>query len=599
MSESRKIVFANLDNTKRPQNRLSFAETGGAQFWSEELNCGLKANQVCTTSARYAKFRCPYGHVFTKQIRTMSKKAVCSVCRQAQTKWTHTRLYSICNIAQSKFFDSPCYRWKQSNPKTVWVDNTFLKPHMASMYLKTGERIKYGQHTRHLCEHGDCCNAFHLTYGTPEENMKDKIIHGTQPYGENHYKSKLSDADRKFIKESHLPINELVRMFNISKNSIYAYKAGRRGGPAVHGKVVHETYSARQAKRRKTSLETQLTCDQVKRAYVKDMQDSRAAPSVPNDSRFVLLKPCALRKYVGPDRYGVTSIGYHREQSIRVSYAATYHDGDLSALEGKVVRHLCRERACIEPTHLQEGTQSENQIDSVLGSTSMAKLNKEHVKVIYENKSNLTATELARNHGVSVGTILNIFSGKCWSFITKTLTCGSKKSALSKQMVCDIFENVENRTAEQLASKFNVSVQTVFHIHDHTTWHDVTSVLTSTFPLNRRPSLRNSQAIEIYTNPDGLTVEELCSKFGVLRPVIINVITGRSFRNITDGLTKGEHDMQKRKLSEQDVVDIYLNPCKHSDMEFMTKFNICLGTIRSIRAGKRWKSVTDTLTKSS
>jgi hypothetical protein len=46
----------------------------------------------------------------------------------------------------------------------------------------------------------------------------------------------------------------------------------------------------------------------------------------------------------------------------RVVFART-HGVALASLDGKVIRHRCDNPACIEPTHLEEGTQADNMRD--------------------------------------------------------------------------------------------------------------------------------------------------------------------------------------------------------------------------------------------
>lgn len=57
------------------------------------------------------------------------------------------------------------------------------------VYYKVGwivlERTKgvrpAGMIMRHLCGNPRCCNACHLEWGTPSENVRDQHLHGTFP----------------------------------------------------------------------------------------------------------------------------------------------------------------------------------------------------------------------------------------------------------------------------------------------------------------------------------------------------------------------------------------------------------------------------------
>jgi len=59
---------------------------------------------------------------------------------------------------------------------------------------------------------------------------------------------------------------------------------------------------------------------------------------------------------LGRDGYPLLRVGKRRLVASRLSYAV--HNGPIP--EGLVIDHLCRNRGCINPTHLEAVTQSEN-----------------------------------------------------------------------------------------------------------------------------------------------------------------------------------------------------------------------------------------------
>ena len=77
---------------------------------------------------------------------------------------------------------------------------------------------------------------------------------------------------------------------------------------------------------------------------------------------------------------------------------------------GLIVRHMCHNKACVNPNHLRLGTYADNAIDSIeIGAHGSQKLNEEAVKVIkwmlrYKPKRGL-ASKLARFYGVNHKTI--------------------------------------------------------------------------------------------------------------------------------------------------------------------------------------------------
>lgn len=92
--------------------------------------------------------------------------------------------------------------------------------------------------------------------------------------------------------------------------------------------------------------------------------------------------------------------------------------------DGLHVRHLCHNRLCCNPDHLDVGTAKENAQDSIdagrfiRGAASgNAKLTDADVIAIRQNPTQLKTRELAEKFGVSAGTISNIKTGKVWRHV--------------------------------------------------------------------------------------------------------------------------------------------------------------------------------------
>ena len=120
---------------------------------------------------------------------------------------------------------------------------------------------------------------------------------------------------------------------------------------------------------------------------------------------------------------GAVTNGYGRFRGIRAHrYAYQLHKGEIGA--GLMVRHLCGNKLCVNPDHLEEGTMADNAQDGIrLGETlrgednGKAKINEDQARYILRNPDGLTGAKLARKFGVSPATISLIRSGHRWAHL--------------------------------------------------------------------------------------------------------------------------------------------------------------------------------------
>ena len=88
---------------------------------------------------------------------------------------------------------------------------------------------KYGEfpenmNVLHTCDNPMCCNPSHLRLGTQKDNVIDMISKGRCRYvkGENQHKSKLTEVDVIFIRESYNGgnVKELAIKFGVTATNI-------------------------------------------------------------------------------------------------------------------------------------------------------------------------------------------------------------------------------------------------------------------------------------------------------------------------------------------------------------------------------------------
>lgn len=123
---------------------------------------------------------------------------------------------------------------------------------------------------------------------------------------------------------------------------------------------------------------------------------------------------------------GYTSI--YKDGKMRLMHRVVYcetHSLPYEAIAGKVVRHKCDNSRCINPEHLELGTQADNMADMVSRGRSAtgtmngsAKLTLEQVVEIrrrYKPRCKVNGGRaLAREFGCDQKTVSNIVNGKNW-----------------------------------------------------------------------------------------------------------------------------------------------------------------------------------------
>lgn len=109
-------------------------------------------------------------------------------------------------------------------------------------------------------------------------------------------------------------------------------------------------------------------------------------------------------------------------------YRHIYEECFETIPEGIIVRHRCDNGSCINPEHLELGTQKQNLSDMVERNRSRKgvkhhnfKLTETEVESIILNKEKLTIDQLSEKYGVSKRQVFRIRSGERWSHVKQRL----------------------------------------------------------------------------------------------------------------------------------------------------------------------------------
>jgi hypothetical protein len=129
-----------------------------------------------------------------------------------------------------------------------------------------------------------------------------------------------------------------------------------------------------------------------------------------------------------PSRDGYVYINVNKKQIGLHRLFYTKYKGAIP--RGKLVRHTCDNKLCINPAHLLIGTHKENSRDMLLRGRSMryGKVTKTkltiaqviEIKEALKNNYHGLQVHLAKKYRVHKGTIHDIKIGRIWSYIKNT-----------------------------------------------------------------------------------------------------------------------------------------------------------------------------------
>lgn len=277
---------------------------------------------------------------------------------------------------------------------------------------------------RHICNHPQCFEPTHLKLGTQYENdYDDKIENNTLQRGPKHYNSSITEEKAKEIKLSKRDKSEAdyqsqrqrAEQFGVSLDLLksidcgksWAYLPDRNGNTCSKRKIKARGIR----KKAKDKVWTDEMFEQARNKLLKNIQLSETI-----NEPFVTT-PCHLWKgKTCDDGYACTSIF---GKCIRTHILACEIKNKKHRPKDQVTRHLCGNKLCCNPDHLEFGTSTENAIDNVKHGKSQAKLNGDIVREIRETngKDGLTKVERAKKYNISKPNLQYIEKNKTWKHI--------------------------------------------------------------------------------------------------------------------------------------------------------------------------------------
>lgn len=342
------------------------------------------------------------------------------------------RLYSNIIYKENKNYVKPCMEFIDNDSIGITILNEkqlCLKYRLSYALSKNIfiEDIPLTNDTGDILEichgHGckkNCIEPTHLSLKTKKENnYEDKIRDGTINRGDSSFRSTITEELALKIKHSkgEGTQKERAEKFEVKISIIKSIDQNLNWFyiPDKEGNINNET--------KRNKEKDKETCDKNKKREFTEKEWQEALKilkikSIEKSCKNNKLSNCLI--YQGSkdkDGYG------------KITFKCINYRTHVLAWEAKnnkkrdknmklVIRHICNEKSCCNPEHLESGTLRENALDYIKYSKKV-KLKEDEVKkikkILLEGK--LTHKVIADRYKVAPNTISRINTGKTWSHI--------------------------------------------------------------------------------------------------------------------------------------------------------------------------------------
>lgn len=125
--------------------------------------------------------------------------------------------------------EDECWDWLAGLFKkgygAFWLNGKNERAHRCSLVLAHAVQPLNKPLALHTCKQNPrCCNPNHLYYGDDPDNKRDIVKDGTQPTGENHGLSKLTEIQVSEIRQKYIPreysSRKLAKEYKVVKSNI-------------------------------------------------------------------------------------------------------------------------------------------------------------------------------------------------------------------------------------------------------------------------------------------------------------------------------------------------------------------------------------------
>lgn len=365
---------------------------------------------------------------------------------------------------------SGCWQWKLALNCNGYGLATFrgrtTSPHILACELGLRGPVPVGSEAGHDggCQR-TCCCPDHIHPRTKEENnFDDKIRDGTIQRGERSARSKISETTARQILASKGDGSQKARakIFGTTKAVVKSIDRG----------VTWAWLQDPTRKAKRSRIIDVKTYDKV--ALLAKLRAKSTLTEAPACAKELDNNCWSWGSTLDAAGYGRIGVGgkYYFTHAL----ALYIKSGKFATESGLSVRHLCGNKRCCNPAHIEPGTRQEQEADKIVHGTrrqgdnnKKSKLSSEQVLDIRRRWMNWeTIKSLSESFGVSSSAIGDVVSRRNWAHLTEEpLIDGGrvyKAIVLTDEKVRVIRSFVQSNptfTQKKVAAHFDVAKNTV------------------------------------------------------------------------------------------------------------------------------------------
>lgn len=316
------------------------------------------------------------------------------------------------------------YKFNYSTHKiSFWINNEYDSPKDIPFEDGEGNRLVI----RHLCGNRECLEPSHLSLGTSRENALDQQDHGTALLGEKNPSASITEEIARQIKHSKYEQNHpdyktqqqraelfdttVIIVYRIDNNITWAHIPDRNGNLVNRSEEISEKRKIRHSKAKNREW-TEHMWQQAFEKLTKRLMVLESVTSEHVDT------PCY--EWTGtftPQGYGTYITVFGKRCTPHI--LACEIKNKQQRPKDMVTRHLCANKKCCNPDHLEFSTHSENSIDVTRHGTRKTIINEAIVREIRETKGNdgLSQQERAKKYNVRAKYLCEIEGGRVWKHV--------------------------------------------------------------------------------------------------------------------------------------------------------------------------------------